>query len=186
MDRSETATGRCESLPSPTSSSASCAPESGRRTRCRFRSPQQVPDPRRRYAGMSCISYVYAEADPQRRREGGSRREALRGGPRHLGLAARRALSRSLVKAAQVRRSDAGAASASGSSPRRASRCPPPVSQPEAPVKRLLLDLKVFLDVIPTGHRPAPMWPPRCGQSSSADRATVWSRPAASPRFSAC
>jgi hypothetical protein len=29
-------------------------------------------------------SYVYAEADAQRRREGGSGREAIRGGSRHL------------------------------------------------------------------------------------------------------
>ena len=40
------------------------------------------------------LSYVYAEADAQRGREGGSGREALCGGPRYLRLAACRAVSR--------------------------------------------------------------------------------------------
>jgi len=52
---------------------------------------------------ITMLSYVYVEADAQCRREGGSGREAIRGGSRHLGLTARRALSRPLVEAAEVR-----------------------------------------------------------------------------------
>src|ERR1700726_1478825 len=97
---------------------------------------------------IAMLSYVYAEADAQRRREGGSGREAIRGGSRHLGLSARRALSRPLFGTAEGRWPDAGSASAPGSGPWRAGRCTPPASQPEIPVKRLLLDLNVFLDVV--------------------------------------
>ena len=51
----------------------------------------------------SVLSYVCAKVDAQRGRKGGSGRQALRSGSRHLGFAARRAVPRSVVEAAQVR-----------------------------------------------------------------------------------
>lgn len=38
------------------------------------------------------LPYVYAKADAQRGRKGGTWRQALRGGTRHVGFAARRAV----------------------------------------------------------------------------------------------
>jgi predicted nucleic acid-binding protein len=98
---------------------------------------------------ITVLSYVYSEADAQRR---ASRRVSLRA-PNHLlvGTSVSRLVERYLDLLSKPPKSDDQTPflrmlwGAARGVPADATR---PASQPEIPVKRLLLDLNVFLDVI--------------------------------------